>query len=118
MDKVIEKLEDTEDSWEINALSAKFYGFSLEQYKAEVQLSREDREMVASLKQQLQAAMIKLKDRDKKNLKLERNIVKAIAGDVNYGDDSALYEAFGFVRKSQRKSGLTRKKKGIVAPTA
>jgi hypothetical protein len=26
------------------------------------------------------------------------------------GDDSALYEAMGYVRKSARKSGLTRKK--------
>jgi hypothetical protein len=33
-----------------------------------------------------------------------------IASD-EFGDDSALYEAFGFVRRSQKKSGLTRKGK-------
>jgi hypothetical protein len=33
-------------------------------------------------------------------------VVKGVAGDPAYGEDSALYEALGYVRKS----GLTRKK--------
>ena len=33
-----------------------------------------------------------------------------IAGDPAYGNDSPLYGAMGFVRKSEKKSGLTRKK--------
>lgn len=33
------------------------------------------------------------------------------AGDPAYGNDSPLYGAMGFVRKSEKKSGLTRKKK-------
>ena len=37
-------------------------------------------------------------------------IVKAVIADAEFGDDSALYEALGYVRKSARKSGLTRKK--------
>ena len=34
-----------------------------------------------------------------------------VAGDSAYGNDSPLYGAMGFVRKSEKKSGLTRKKK-------
>ncbi len=34
-----------------------------------------------------------------------------VAGDAAYGNDSPLYGAMGFVRKSERASGLTRKKK-------
>jgi hypothetical protein len=113
MNKTIEKLEETEDSWEINAAGAKFYGFSLDEYKAEVQLSRDVRELIAGLKQQLKAANNKLRDTDKKNLALEKNIAKAIAGDANYGDDSALYEGTGRVRKSERKTGLRRNKKNV-----
>ena len=33
-----------------------------------------------------------------------------VAGDPAYGNDSPLYGAMGFVRKSEKKSGLTRKK--------
>ncbi len=36
---------------------------------------------------------------------------QGVAGNANYGDDSPLYGAMGFVRKSERKSGLTKKKK-------
>mgnify|MGYP001447816905 CR=1 FL=1 len=35
----------------------------------------------------------------------------AVVGDPAYGNDSPLYGAMGFVRKSEKKSGLTRKKK-------
>ena len=34
-----------------------------------------------------------------------------VAGSADYGNDSPLYGAMGFVRKSEKKSGLTRKKK-------
>lgn len=51
---------------------------------------------------------------DARVLKMIEKIVNGIIGDENFGDDSALYEAFGFVRRSQRKSGLTRKRKGEV----
>lgn len=38
-------------------------------------------------------------------------IVDGVIGHEDFGDDSALYEALGFIRRSQRKSGLTRKRK-------
>ena len=81
------------------------------QYKARVQLSREARALVANLQQQLDAAKNQLKGTDKENLALEKNVARAIAGDPNYGEDSDLYEGTGRVRKSERKTGLTRKKK-------
>ena len=37
------------------------------------------------------------------------DVADGVRGDADYGDDSALYGAMGFVRKSERKSGLTRK---------
>ncbi len=41
------------------------------------------------------------------------DVGNGVKGDVNFGDDSALYGAMGFVRKSERKSGLTRKKRPV-----
>ena len=34
-----------------------------------------------------------------------------VASNPDYGNDSPLYGSMGFVRKSEKKSGLTRKKK-------
>ena len=39
------------------------------------------------------------------------DVANGVRGDKNYGDDSPLYGAMGFVRKSERASGLTRKTK-------
>lgn len=109
--RALEKLEKTEAALETHAPEATFYGTTVPQYKARVQLSRDARALVASLDQQIAAALNQRDTIDAENLKLEGNMVKAIAGDPNFGDDSALYEGTGRVRKSERKSGLTRKKK-------
>jgi hypothetical protein len=37
-----------------------------------------------------------------------------VLADAAEGTDSALYEAFGYTRKSERKRGLTRKRKETV----
>lgn len=39
------------------------------------------------------------------------DVGNGVRGDKNFGDDSPLYGAMGFKRKSERASGLTRKKK-------
>ena len=36
------------------------------------------------------------------------NVVNSVKGDPHHGENSALYASFGYVRKSERKSGLTR----------
>ena len=39
-----------------------------------------------------------------------QKVVNGVKGDPNFGDDSDLYDSMGYVRKSDRQSGLTRKK--------
>jgi hypothetical protein len=105
------KLEETEAAWETHAAEDTFYETTLAQYKARVQLSRDDDALILSLKQQSVAAKNRKRDNLKVNLALEKNIAKAIAGNKNYGEDSDFYEGTGRVRKSERKTGLTRRKK-------
>ncbi|MBA3769511.1 MAG: hypothetical protein H0X08_03265 [Blastocatellia bacterium] len=50
--------------------------------------------------------------RDDKYAALDQNrskVGQGVAGDPAYGNDSPLYGAMGFVRKSEKKSRLTRK---------
>jgi hypothetical protein len=61
-------------------------------------------------------ARIKMKEdeRDNRYAKLDDDgidIAEGVRGHKDFGSDSALYGAMGFVRKSERKSGLTRKTK-------
>ena len=39
-------------------------------------------------------------------------VVKSVVADEAEGDDGELYEAMGYVRKSEARSGLTRRKAG------
>lgn len=45
-------------------------------------------------------------------------VVNSVRGTPGHGKDSALYRALGYVRQSERKSGLTRKTGGMPAPVA
>jgi len=44
-------------------------------------------------------------------------LVNAVKGDPTEGEDGVFYEALGYVRKSERRSGLSRSKK-LAAPVA
>jgi hypothetical protein len=62
-----------------------------------------------------------IRDRDAADTitdKTNQSVIKGIVGDVNYGDDSDLYGACGYVRKSERASGLTRKSNTAKAAVA
>ena len=45
-------------------------------------------------------------------------VVGSVIGTREFGSDSDLYEQMGYKRKSERKSGLTRKKKDAGKPGA
>jgi len=40
-----------------------------------------------------------------------QRLVNGVRADPDFGPDSALYEALGYTRESERKSGLTRNRK-------
>ncbi|HMJ90310.1 MAG TPA: hypothetical protein VK530_10860 [Candidatus Acidoferrum sp.] len=44
---------------------------------------------------------------------LTDNVVNSIKGDPNHGENSPLYASFGYIRKDDRKSGLTRATKSV-----
>ncbi len=69
------------------------------------------RDNIESLKLQLVAASNARDKADDAAYVAAQDIVKAVRADkTEGGDDGDLYEAMGFVRKSERKSGLSRRK--------
>jgi hypothetical protein len=84
---------------------------TLAQFKAALQPSMDARQTLANLKEQTDAAEVTRDTADAVSLKKHQQAVNGVLADPNFGDDSALYEAMGYVRKSKRKTGLTRKGK-------
>jgi hypothetical protein len=99
------------NAWQALRPDKSFYGTTLVEFKAQVQPCLDTRATIASLENQLIAAQNQRDDADKAAIELSSHVVNAVKADPNEGEDGELYEAMGFVRKSERKSGLSRGKR-------
>jgi len=106
---IIEASDLIKAAWIKYAETATFGGLTEKDYEAKVKRSYDLRAQIADLEKQRSQL---IRDRDAADAatgKTNAAVIKGIVGDVNYGDDSDLYGACGYVRKSDRASGLTRK---------
>lgn len=102
-------------AWDELAPAATFAGMTLDQYRAAVKPSLDARQKIDDLETDLKALQDARDAADVTTTKTNADVVKSVVADKNYGDDSALYERMGYVRKSARRSGLTRKKSPALA---
>ncbi|MDT7689132.1 MAG: hypothetical protein QOJ70_2184 [Acidobacteriota bacterium] len=107
----LEKLNSIINGWETLAPDKSFGGMTLAQFKAAVKPSFDTREELRALESQVQSKQIERDNADDESLRLVQRVVNGVIGDPTEGPDSDLYDAFGYTRKSERKTGLTRKKK-------
>ena len=110
------KIDAFAEGWKEHAEDASFYGMTLAQFQAKTKASIDARDTIRDLEQQLATARIERDNADPASLEVIANVVNAVKGDKNHGEDSALYASFGYVRKSARKSGLKRNSKHTTTP--
>lgn len=103
-----EQLNRVLNAWKTLAGNTQFAGMTVDQFEAAIQPSKTARAQVSSLENQLTQAKNARDDADEVSLAKVALVVAAIIGDPNFGPDSSLIEACGYVRKSERKSGLKR----------
>jgi len=109
--KAISKIDDVVKAWTTLAPTSEFGGMTLEQFKALIKPSQNTREALDALDKQVTAAINARDAADAESLAKVKLVVNGVVGDPKFGPDSVLYEAMGYVRESERKSGLTRKGK-------
>ena len=110
-----DKLTSISKAWQTLAEDKSFGGMTLAEFQAAVKPSFDARDAITDLDNQLTAAKNIRDKADQTSLAKIQLVVNGVVGDPNFGPDSDLYEAMGYVRKSERKSGLTRKGKGKAA---
>jgi hypothetical protein len=108
--EILNAVRSLTTGWRSLRPTKSFSGMTLEQYEATVKPSHDARAEIADLESRLQAAAARLDVVDKASLAATRSVVMGIRGDREEGEDGELYAALGYVRKSQRSSGLTRRK--------
>jgi hypothetical protein len=96
-------------AWEEFAPGATFFGRTLAQFKAETAPCLTYRAEIKKKETEIGVLQNQRNDADAAANPVILGVVAGVKGDVNYGDDSALYELMGYVRKSERASGLHRK---------
>jgi hypothetical protein len=105
-----ERGEKFETSWQENAPDKKWSEGTLAEFKAKRQTIAEVESEITNGEARLKAFMIQ---RDNLNADLMKEcdyIAADVEGDRNFGPDSALYGGFGYIRKSDKKKGGSKKK--------
>ena len=107
-----EKIERMINAWRTLAPDKTFGGMTLAQFEAVATPSLAVRRKIEELDNQ-RAQQIAARDAadDAFNVKAQL-VVAGVLADPTEGPDSPLYGAFGYTRKSEIKSGLTRRRKG------
>jgi hypothetical protein len=95
-------------AWTELASDAKFAGMTREEFAAAVQPSTDTRKEVTKTELKLKADKSAVEDADNATNIVNHSVVNAIKGDTNFGENSELYEACGYVRTADRASGLHR----------
>lgn len=104
----IEKINQTEQAWRTLRPDKSFGGMTLAQFQAKVQPCLSARAEIAALDSQMISAHDRRDDADRAAFAASQLVVNGVKADPAEGDDGELYEAMGFVRKSERSSGLHR----------
>lgn len=110
---VEEKMNRMLNGWRTLAPDKSFGGMTLKQFEDATASSMSTRATIADIDAQKIQAIAAREAADADFLAKAQLVVNGVLADPTEGEDSALYEALGYVRKSERKSGLTRKKNDL-----
>ncbi len=107
--RTVDKAGQVSVAWQQHAPAASFAGMTLEQFREKIGQSRVVREKIAATEADLRGfiaerATVDVETRDAVTL-----VVNSIRGNPEFGPNSQLYRACGYVTFGERSSGLTRR---------
>ena len=112
------RIASATQAWEGVCPEESFSGQSLEQFRQVMKPSLDARARLAAMEVEWQKAMEAREVADQESLVHLRRLVNAVKAHPKYGENSALYAAMGYVKASQRSSGLTRRREKEAGPAA
>ncbi len=103
-----EKIERMLNAWRTLAPDKTFGGMTLTQFEAVAEPSLSARRRIDELDHERTQAVANRDRADGTFNTKAKQVVAGVLADPTEGPDSALYEAFGYTRESEHKSGLHR----------
>jgi hypothetical protein len=107
--RVEKRLKEVIAAWESVRPAKTFAGMTLEQFKTAVQPSFAARDKVTELENQIQAMRTERTAADDESFNIIERVVGGVKADPDESGDGGLYRAMGYVPRSARRSGLTRR---------
>ncbi|HEV7473431.1 MAG TPA: hypothetical protein VGN90_05225 [Pyrinomonadaceae bacterium] len=110
--QIRERITKMSNAWEQGASTVTFMGIARDTFQANIQAAAAADQEVADIEAQLK---MKRTARDEKYKQVNDESIKVrdgVEGHADFGSNHPIYAAMGFVRPSDRKSGLTKKKTG------
>jgi hypothetical protein len=98
------------NAWQTLAPDKTFGGMTRAQFEAAAAPARAARQRIEDLEDQMTQAIAARGQADEAFAAKAQLVVNGVLADPTEGPDSALYEAFGYTRRSERRSGLTRRR--------
>jgi hypothetical protein len=95
-------------AWELHAPAASFAGMTLEEFREKIGQSQTAREKVAQAESSLRGAIAGRANADLITRDAVALVVSSIKGTPEFGPNSELYRACGYVTFGERASGLHR----------
>ena len=108
--QIRERVTKMNNAWEQGAPAVTFKGLTQAAFQTEIQGAAADDQEIDELEAQLRMQKTARDERYKRINDISVKVRDGVEGHADFGPDHPLYEAMGFVRTSDRKSGLTRKK--------
>lgn len=105
-----EKMQKVLTAWKTLAISKSFGGMTFSEFAAMVDTCITPRTRLAELEDEKMQQQANRDAADELTMAQILLVVAGVVADPTEGANGALYEAMGYVRKSERRSGLTRKK--------
>jgi hypothetical protein len=109
MKPIVDRIETFRAAWREMAPGASFAGMTLAQFEVAIAAPLGLRDEITDLELKLVGKKAERSISDGAAVELLSLVVNSVRGTPGFGRDCPLYRAFGYVRKSERKSGLTRK---------
>jgi hypothetical protein len=109
LNNVPDRIATIRSAWKEPAPQVSFAGKTLAEFDLAMRAPLQVRQEIESLEKQLEgrkADRMTLDEAASVGLDL---VVNSVKGTPGFGPDSPLYRAMGYIRKSERKTGLTRK---------
>ncbi len=114
--QIRDRVNTMNNGWKQGAPDAVFAGISQPAFQADIEAAAAEEQEIANLEAQIQLKKTSVEARYKKLNEDSIKVRDGVEGHEDFGSDHPLVEAMGFVRSSERRSGLTRKKNSPPSP--